>query len=728
MHKLTVIILLWLCPAILQAQHPVTFFTAKEAAEVKRNISRYPLLEKSFGDMQRSVAPWLGKVPDVPMPKDPAGGYTHEQHKSNYTLIFQSGILYQLTGNKAYAELARQLLLKYAAMNPGLKAHPEARKSSPGHLFHQALNDANWLVYAGMGYDCIYNTLSEQERTLIAHGAFAPEVALFLDKDTKDGVDLIHNHGVWACAGVGIAGLATGNQEYVKQALYGLQQNGTGGFLLQLQQLFAPDGYYTEGPYYTRYALLPFFLLANAVENAQPQLKIFEQRNQVLRKALLACLQQTNTNGELFPLNDALRGMDYTTNDLLFALDIAWKAYGPDSALLAVAQRQHKVLLTGGGAAIAARLAETGKKELLFPYQSVSYTDGADGKEGGISLLRTGKGDDLTTLLYKYTAHGLSHGHFDKLTFSLYHQGEEIFRDYGSVRFVNVAPKFGGRYLPENDNYAMQTIAHSTLVADEKSHFGGKEKTAAQYHPDLLFSDIGQTTTQVVSVKDEHAYPGITMQRTMYLLQPAGFNKPVVVDLFRTTAAQAHQYDLPFQYYGQLITTSFPYKPFTTSQQPMGTANGYQYLWKEAEARPGAGIAQITFLNNRTYYTLSTVADSSTQIFFTRTGANDPDFNVRREPAFMLRKKGGNDLFASVIEVHGVFDPVTEISTAAGAGVKEVKVVYNGDDYTVINIRWKDGRSWRIAQCNKDFGKDTQHSVKGLPAWKGPYHVFYEQQ
>src|ERR1700755_2357230 len=99
-------------------------------------------------------------------------------------------------------------------------------------------------------------------------------------------------------------------------ALYGTEKNGKSGFIAQMDGLFSPDGYYTEGPYYVRYAILPFYLFANALQQAKPQLKIFEHRNQILRKALKSGLQQTNINGAFFALNDALKEKNYTSNEL----------------------------------------------------------------------------------------------------------------------------------------------------------------------------------------------------------------------------------------------------------------------------------------------------------------------------------------------------------------------------------------------------------------------------
>ena len=85
-------------PLLTEAQHPVTFFTKGEAALVKKDLNRFPILRRSYLDIKREVDQWLTKEIDVPVPKDPAGGYTHDKHKYNYTPIFNSGKLYNLTG------------------------------------------------------------------------------------------------------------------------------------------------------------------------------------------------------------------------------------------------------------------------------------------------------------------------------------------------------------------------------------------------------------------------------------------------------------------------------------------------------------------------------------------------------------------------------------------------------------------------------------------------------
>lgn len=716
------ICLLLCCTVVFAQQHPTTFFTKAEAAEVKKNISKYPMLKESYGDIKKDTDKWLGKDIDVPFPKDPAGGYTHDKHKQNYMLMFNAGVLYNLTGDSRYAVLVKNILLKYAALNPTLKNHPEATSSSPGRIFWQALNDANWLVYSGMAYDLVYNSISAGERKIIEEGAFKPEVD-FITKDLNSWFNLIHNHAVWACAGVGIVGIATNNKDYVDMALYGSKKDGKTGFIALMDGLFSPDGYYTEGPYYVRYALLPYYVFATALNNARPELKIFRHRNSILKKALEGGLQQTNTDGTFFALNDALKEKDFTTNELVTAISVAWNVYGKDDALLYVAGKQGRVLLNKGGAGIAAAIAANKNLPAYFPYKTIEFTDGKNGDEGGVSLLRNGSGKKLTTLIYKYTSHGLSHGHYDKLNYNLYDKGNEILTDYGAVRFIGVEQKYGGRYLPETKSYAAQTIAHNTLVADETSHFGAKEAVAENFHADKMYSNTNNKAAQVVIAKDENAYKGIGMKRGVYMIElPDG--KKLLADIFKASSGAQHQYDLPFHYNGDLIWTNVKYQPFVTAQEILGKKNGYQHLWKEAEAAVKDSLVQLTFLNNRTYYTISSLVQGDGNIFFTRSGATDPNFNLRHEPAMIIRKKAADALFVSVTEIHGSFDPINEFSAGAYPSVKNITVLQQDDNCSVVEIVLNDIKLV-IAQQNTNMNEQQANTAAGF-SWTGPVAVWYD--
>lgn len=726
-HRLFITFLLLPTFSAFAQMHPITYGVKEDFSTVKKSILKKGILQSSFNEIKADIDKLLDNDIDVPFPKDAAGGYSHDRHKANYTIMFNSGVLYQITGDTAYAKLVKNLFLKYAALNPQLKNHPQATSSSPGHIFWQALNDANWMVYTGMAYDLIYTYLTPSERNIIEVGAFKPEVD-FLTKDLKDWFNLLHNHSVWACAGVGMIGLAMGNKDYLDMALYGTDKSGKSGFLAQMDNLFSPDGYYTEGPYYTRYAIFPYMIFANALHHSNPTLKIFERRNSILQKALMTCLQQTNIGGSFFPINDALKDKDYTTNELVTAVDLAWNVYGEDEGLLTVAKSQGRVILNRGGISISNAL-ESLPVAPFFPYKTIESTDGVKGNEGGISILRNGKMNDLTSLIFKYASHGLSHGHFDKLGINLFDKGNEILQDYGSVRFIGIEQKYGGRYLPENTAYAAQTIAHNTVVVDEVSHFNGKMEEAEKYHSQKLFSDTANPSVLAIAAKEANAYRSILLQRNLYMLQLPKENK-LIVDFFNIFSDEAHQYDLPFQYNGQFISSSFKYVSNSNRQEAMGTKNGYQFLWKEASASAKDTTICFTYLKGKSYYSISSLVQDTAQLYFTRSGANDPNFNLRREPSFIIRKMGKDQAFVSVIEIHGKYDPIGEFSTNAQSSVKKIRLIRNDGEFSVAEVTIGD-KKLLIVQCNNNFEANAKHSLvtkNDKLEWTGPYSLYFDSK
>ena len=382
----------------------------------------------------------------VPLPKDGGGGYTHEQHKKNYKLMYDAGIAYQLTQDERYAQYVRDMLLTYAELYPALPLHPARKmgKQNPGKLFWQSLNEAVWLVYTSQAYDLVIASLTSAEKSKIEQGLFRPMVK-FLSVDSPETFNKVHNHGTWTTAAVGMTGYVLGESEWVEQALYGLDKSGKGGFLKQLDELFSPQGYYNEGPYYQRYALMPFVTFAKAIETNQPERKIFQYRDGIVLKAIDTTIQ-LSYNQLFFPINDAIKDKGIDTIELVNGVAIAY-GLTADAGLLDIAKQQKQIILTGDGLKVAQAL----DKNLMQPYgfKSVAFGDGNDGKQGALVIMRQNVAGEQA-VLFKPAAQGLGHGHFDKLTWQFYDKGEEIVSDYGAARFLNVKAKYGGRYLPEN--------------------------------------------------------------------------------------------------------------------------------------------------------------------------------------------------------------------------------------------------------------------------------------
>ncbi len=653
---------------------------------------------------------------DVPIPADAGGGYTHEQHKQNGKTIYEAGMLYELTGEEAYLDFAAGVLDQYAELYPTLGLHPQVNPERPSRLFWQGLNEAVWLVYVSQGYDAIRDNLSASQRAKFETQLLRP-MADFLSEGAPHVFNMIHNHGTWAAAAVGLTGYALDDRDYVDKALYGLDKSGEAGFLRQIDLLFSPDGYYAEGPYYQRYALMPFVLFAQAIEANDPELKIFEYRNGVLPKVISSTIQQTY-GGRFFPVNDAIREKGLNTVELRYAVAIAYALTGDDS-LLSIAQQQNGVVPTPEGKALADAIAAG--KAAPFQFRTLQLRDGPEGERGALVVLRSGSAEDDAALVLKATSQGLGHGHFDRLGLLYFDNGDEIVADYGAARFLNVEPKNGGRYLPENDTWAKSSIAHNTLVVDQANQFGGDWRIGEEHAPTITaFEDAPGAAFAAASIDD--AYPGVDFQRIVALVdRPEGGS--YVIDVVRGRSGETHTYDLPVHFKGQLIETSLPFNHATQALEPLGEANGYQHLWKTAEAGGVAGgeRSDLSFLIDDQFYTLTLASDQALTAYLTRLGANDPDNNLRNEQALVLRASGENATYLSVYERHGRYDNDEEVTVFSGSSVETLEIGRSGE-VEIYTVRLRTGEAINLLLA-PESGEAEEHSVSlngQTINWRGP--------
>ncbi len=711
--------------AVNASQHPGLFLTPKGVKEIKASLGKYPNFDRSVDELRKIADEAIVSQIVVPIPKDGGGGYTHEKHKNNYYQMNAAGIMFQLTGNKKYAQFVHDMLMKYADLYPIIGIHPLVKSEVPGKLFWQTLNESVWLVHTANAYDCVYNFINEADRVYIEKNLFYP-MAEFISNGNPANYAVfnkMHNHGTWATAAVGMIGYAMGDKDLAEKALYGSNKDGKSGFVRQLDVLFSPDGYFTEGPYYQRYAIWPFMTFAQVIENQQPELKIFSYRDGILLKAVNTLIQCAY-DGEMFFLNDALK-KTYQTQEIVYAVDIAYKNNPENKQYLDIARRQNAFVVSGEGLAPAKAIAKN-KNILAFEFKSLLLKDGQDGKDGGVGIIR--KGDDAKgmCLILKATSHGLSHGHYDKLSICLYDNGNKILTDYGASRFLNIEPKSGGGYTKENHTFSALTIAHNTVTVDETSNFNGDYKLSSAHHSDIQYSDFINPDVQVISAQENNAYKGVSMKRTTAVVTTKSTEFPLIIDVFKTNSDSPHQLDLPFYYEGQLVSTNFKYSKFVNELKPLGAKNGYQHLWLDAEGKTDKPVACFTFVNGTRFYSISTLANENTELKLIRIGANDPDFNLRNDPGYLVRQPSvANHTFVSIIEPHGLYDLTREVTSDFVSNVANIELLKDNDEYTAVYFTTKNSKSYLFVTLNKDFDtkKDRNIELDGkMVSFKGNYY------
>lgn len=689
MNYLKSVVFLFICLIfsinLMGQSHPNLMLTKANIAAVRQGCENLPLLNSSYKNIKTQAEKALFEGINVPTPKDGGGGYTHEQHKKNYTNILNCATVYQISGEVKYANFVKDILLQYAQKYKSWPIHPKSKNSKDGgRLFWQSLNDFVWQVYTIQGYDLVYDAISANDRKIIEQDLFTP-ILKFFTEDRKEVLDKIHNHGTWNLAAVGMTGYVLNKPEYVKMAIYGSKLDGSTGYLAQISQLFSPDGYYMEGPYYQRYALLPFILFAKAINNYQPEINIFDYRDKLLAKAIHTALQLTYTNKFFFPINDAIKDKTYESIEIVYGLNIAYADIKASPDLLDIAKQQGRVIISDAGLKVAQAVSDG--QAIPYNYQSLWINDGANGKSGGLGILRSGPNTDQQCVLLKAPTQGMGHGHFDRLNFLFYDNNEEIFYDYGSARFLNIDTKVGGNYLPENDSWAKQSIAHNTLVVDQTSHYQADVKTADEQHADLIHFSV-KPNIQIVSAKEDHAYADVKLKRTIVLLKLNEMSKPLLIDVFDAKSDNTHQYDLPFWYKGQLVNTSFKLEARKNDLQALGNNFGYQHLWLNAQNQLNENGGFVSVLNNKRFYTTHFVSENPLQVKLVSIGANDPEMNLVSGKAFILSQPlAKNQTFVSITETHGSVDPINETVSSSAASITELKLISSDGEKVVFSFK-----------------------------------------
>jgi hypothetical protein len=690
MRRLTIFLTLALCACTQAAQtaHPSLLLTANGARQIRAGKGKLPIFDASLDMLMQDAETAVAREICLPTPKDGGGGYSHEMHKLNYYDMYNLGIAWQLSGEEKYAQKVKDILLAYVDFYPKLDFHPLGLSGNPGRIFWQTLNESVFLVHTAVAYDCVYDYLSAEERSLIEKEFFYPYTDFIMtglphNRANTQMFNNLNNWATWACAGVGMIGIAMGDDSLVQKALYGSDLKGEGGFLRQMDVLFSPDGYFTEGAYYLRYAIWPFVTFAQCLDVYNPELKIFEYRDGILLKAVDALLQMAY-EGEFMHFNDALE-KGYSAQELISAVDIAYNANPADKSLLSVVRDyQHKVLVSDAGFAVAKGLT-FGEAEPLRLH-SMWLRDGGDGTEGAFCIMRPASEKLNSAVTFKATSHGLSHGHFDKLTYAYYDAGNEIVTDYGAARFLNIEAKYNGHYTHENESWAKSSIAHNTLVVDGRNMFGGKWRESQKYHPTVLWHSFVDGL-QCVAAREDNAYEGVSFTRYLVYADVPFLEYPLIMDVLKAESDGRHQYDYPVHYNGHMISLSVPYERALTSMTTLGSANGYQHIWTEAKAHGADGTTSYTWLTGYRMYTVSTATTPATEVYICRVGASDPDFNLRSEPMYILREKNaGNHVFASCLETHGKYDLQVEQSANLVHSCKGVTVL--SDDADGITVRY----------------------------------------
>ncbi len=553
--------------------HPCLLITKQDVPRILKWAEQSEQARAAYESLKRRADSWLAKTPEFP---DRGGQWWHwytckkcgarlktesptrhvcpdcgavysgwpyddvvlgRRHSALAGAIRDLGLMYQFTGDAAYAAKAREILLGYAERYLKYPLHNvrgEAKRGG-GHVGPQTLDEATWLIPVAQGFDCVYDALSPEDSGSIADKMLLPAARLIHDHQWG-----IHNICCWHASAYGLVGLTLGNQQLAADAI-----NGPKGFRAQIEQGVTDDGFWYESAwgyhFYTMMALQPLAIAARNVG-----IDLYTERYKSMYDAPLAFM---GPGGVLPAFNDS-----GTANVLGQGrmYEIAYARWQDPRHLLPIlhsGRRSLETLLFG------VSLGEPPDFKLascVFPAAGYVIL-----RSGGTGTGAADRHIPENYLALDYGPHGGGHGHPDKLGFVLYGQSTLLAEDPGCIAYGN--PAHGGWFR--------QTLSHNTIVVNGKSQ---KPCTGS-----LQFSAFGDGIG-LCSARADEAYPGVRLRRTIALIGDR------VIDVVLCQAEEDATFEWVYHNRGA-FETRLPLAAL--DQAPEGDGYGWAKEWRAAEAQ-----------------------------------------------------------------------------------------------------------------------------------------------
>ena len=427
------------------------------------------------------------------------GGVRHMQHSRLAGAVLSLALVYSIEKDKAYADKAVDILLKY------VQAYPEPHTDyTTGGILYQSLCEAVWVIPLAQAYDLIYysRSLGQQQKDLIENRLFRPVA------DGLKNMGIEGSWGSWHLSAVGAVGMAIKDTALVRYALDSFQS--------QITDQVGDDGLWADSVHGHHFQSVSALVhLAEGCRRMGIDVYDWEASPGRSLKALFtAPLQYMYSSFRLPAVNDGW-------HDTFLPLDLyeiaqrrwddpifAWtlkEGYKYGAAPLNRDHREHPRRFSRG----------------LF-YALLFGRDLPGRSPSPVFASRKFAGSGICTLrnanLMATFDYGPFHGHLDKLSFTLYANDSLLVPDYGT-------PGYGSAIL----DYYRGTASHNTVVVDGRNQRPAEGYGLEHFHA----GDLVQCADGVAT----DCYPGVTHARRILMLE----NALIIRDVL--TSEQPHDYD-----------------------------------------------------------------------------------------------------------------------------------------------------------------------------------------
>lgn len=361
------------------------------------------------------------------------GAWWREMNGRNASACQQLGLLWQLTGEGAYRDKVRTLLMGYADVYPGYEIHGGIPHNGPGKMNAQTLCEANCILDMALGYDFIQHSLTDDERQHISRNLLRC-AATFLQAHRSP---QIHNHEVKISAALGVLGFVLEDEDLLEFAV-----NAPYGLRWQLEHGLLAEGLWFEGSvHYHYYALQGFFAFEKLARGTRWSLLNGPWYPQMLSFPLSLLLP----DGTFPRLNDCIAGQEKLHHRDLY--EFAWFIWR-DPQYAAVlhftgAQPDERETLLWRDSPLPETTPD------LIPQLSL-FAPGA-----GLTLWR--RPQQQQAVLIKHSPWGGEHDHYDRLSLMLWQRDGWLLPDLGTT----------GYGAKMHYDYYKNSATHNTLTVNQ---------------------------------------------------------------------------------------------------------------------------------------------------------------------------------------------------------------------------------------------------------------------
>ncbi|WP_299012512.1 T9SS type A sorting domain-containing protein [uncultured Polaribacter sp.] len=477
--------------------HPHIWVSSSDKQEILNNISNFSWANSLFTQLQTrnsAIANNHGNNPSSEISAIPAIPGNRTTHRTKLNIGAESAILYYLTEDEKYAQLASDILNEYVKL---LKDRNPVTLEFYAPNFNHLIQCRELFTRVAMIYDFVEPFLSK-EGTTVYDLASRSQVPFNFD-DAQKALEVMtenvikvggngSNHPVLELPGA-LYSVMCMRDDAKREAYFNLLMNGAAnsnqpGINWMLGEFSDEDRLWPEAANYAKFTHALFIQLMNVVDRYKPELNIIDD-NKDLLESIFDYENYLYPNGATIAFGDI--GRTFTDHAHIFrsVLEIADRKDFTDLKDRAASTLQ-KIYTEEGGyrpEIFNQRLEWHNPLQLLWGV-NIDASVPATGEikrttitaaHAGVVMQRNYSGvNDLQNGLMYYTGGGTYvHAHATGLDMEIYGAGYVIGPDFGG------SPSQYG--TPIHEQYAVSYAAHNTIIVNGTSGRGPKTNGASTW-------------------------------------------------------------------------------------------------------------------------------------------------------------------------------------------------------------------------------------------------------